>query len=123
MTEQARRAADAAEAKLAATRKPGAAPPLPLSGYAGLYQDDYDGAAHVTLRDGHLVLSLGNPDFTGDLEYWHDNTFRVTWRYRFYGTAYVTFDVDVLGQPARLSIAQTPLHYERVKEPTGGARH
>jgi hypothetical protein len=121
MREQGLARAEAAEARLAATRKPGAEAPLPLSAYAGHYADDFDGAAHVTVEDGHLVLRLGNPDFTGDLEHWHDNTFRVTWRYRFYGTAYVTFDVNALGQPERLSIAQTPLHYERLTEPPAGA--
>jgi hypothetical protein len=116
MTERARKRAEAAEARLAATRKPGAGTPLPLSSYAGRYRDDFDGAARVTVEDGHLVLRLGNPDFTGDLQHWHDNTFRVTWRYRFYGTAYVTFDLNALGQPERLSIARMPLHYERVTE-------
>ena len=71
----------------------------------------------VAERD--LVLRLGNPDFTGDLEHWHGNTFRVTWRYHFYGTAYATFDVDALGRPQRLSLARTGLHYERVAASTG----
>jgi CubicO group peptidase (beta-lactamase class C family) len=121
MRNQGLKHAEAAEAKLAATRKAGAEAPLPLSSYAGRYRDDFDGAARITVEDGHLVLRLGNPDFTGDLEYWHDNTFRVTWRYRFYETAYVTFDLNVLGEPERLSIAQTPLHYERVGASGAGA--
>ncbi len=112
--ERGRQAADSALAKLAATRDASGHPPLPLSGYAGRYRDDLDGTARVDMQGGRLVLRLGNPDFTGDLDYWHDNTFRVTWRYRFYGTAYVTFDLDAMGRPARLSIARTPLHYERV---------
>jgi len=116
MTERGRKRAEAAEARLAATRKPGAGAPVLLSTYAGHYRDDFDGTARVTVEDGHLVLRLGNPDFTGDLQHWHDNTFRVTWRYRFYGTAYVTFDLNALGQPERLSIARMPLHYERVTE-------
>jgi CubicO group peptidase (beta-lactamase class C family) len=122
MMQQARAAGDSADAALTATHTPGATVPLPLAAYAGFYRDDYDGAARVTLEHGGLVLRLGNPDFTGDLAYWHDETFRVTWRYHFYGTAYVTFDVSALGRPDRLAIAQSPLHYERVPEPAGATR-
>ena len=64
--------------KLADTRAPGTRPSLPLAGYAGDYADKLDGEARVTLEHGHLVLRLGNPDFTGDLEAWHGNTFRVS---------------------------------------------
>jgi len=68
------------------------------------------------MEDGHLVLRLGNLDFIGDLEYWHDNTFRVTWRYHYYGTQYVTFDLDDLGQPTRLSMGGRSVHFDRVRE-------
>jgi Domain of unknown function (DUF3471) len=71
----------------------------------------------VRTEGGHLVLRLGNPMFVGDLEHWNGNTFHVRWRYRFYGDAYVTFDVDALDKPARLSLVQTPAHYERVQPP------
>lgn len=118
-TQRARQRAEAAQARLAATRKAGAEPPLALAGYAGLYRDEYDGSARVAVEDGHLVLRLDNPDFTGDLEYWHDDTFRVTWRYRFRGTTYVTFAPDVLGQPQTVSLASSGLHYQRVKGAAG----
>lgn len=99
--------------KLTATRVPGSKPPLPLADYVGTYADKLDGEARVALEHGHLVLRLGNPDFTGDLEPWHDNTFHVTWRYRFYGEAYATFDVNALKQPARLTLAGMGLHFDR----------
>ncbi len=103
----------AMEKQLAATRVPGSKPSLPIADYAGNYHDDLDGNAHVNVEHGHLVLRLGNPDFTGDLEPWHDNTFRVRWRYRFYGDDYVTFDVDALGNPTRLAIRKW-LHFKKV---------
>ena len=103
----------AAEAKLAAMRQKDA--PLPLSAYAGQYRDKFYGMAQVTEEHGHLVLQLGNPSFTGDLEPWHDNTFRVTWRDRYYGRNYVTFDLNAFGKPDKLSFALVPLHYERVE--------
>lgn len=105
-----------AEKKLAATRKPASRPPLALAAYTGTYRDDFYGTARVAEEKSHLVLRLGNPMFTGDLQHWHDNTFRVVWRYRFYAQAfptYVTFDVDALGKVAKLTVADSPAHYER----------
>ena len=110
---------DAMDKKLADTRVRDAKPPLPLADYAGTYTDKLDGTAHVALEHGHLVLRLGNPDFTGDLEPWHGDTFRVTWRHRFYGDDYATFDVDALGKPARLSLAELSTAYTRAPQ----ARH
>lgn len=109
----------AMDKKLAATHVANAEPPLPLSDYAGRYSDKLDGEARVTLEHGRLVLHLGNPDFTGDLAPWHDNTFHVTWRYKFYGDDYATFDVDALRQPAKLTLMAMGLHYERGKSPQG----
>lgn len=108
---------DAMDKKLAATRAADARPPLPLAGYAGTYADKLDGEARIELAHGRLVLHLGNPDFTGDLEPWHGNTFHVTWRYQFYGDDYATFDVDAMGKPARLSLAEASLHYQRAGSP------
>jgi len=105
----------AMDKKLAATRVPGSKPPLPLADYPGTYTDNLGGTAHVAMEHGHLVLRLGNPDFTGDLAPWHDNTFRVTWRYKFYGSDYATFDVNALRVPVRLTLAGMSLHFERTK--------
>ena len=105
----------AMDKQLAATRMPGSKPPLPLADYAGTYVDHLEGTAHVAMEHGHLVLRLGNPDFTGELEPWHDNTFRVAWRYKFYGEAYATFDIDALKQPSRVTLAGMSLHFERAR--------
>lgn len=101
--------------KLKATRIADVRPPLPLAGYVGSYSDKLDGDAHVALEHGRLVLRLANPDFTGDLEPWHDNTFHVAWRYKFYGDDYATFDVDALRHPGKLTLKEMGLHYERVE--------
>jgi len=107
--------------KLAATQQKDAQPPRPLSDYAGIYRDDFYGTANVTEVSGHLVLQLGNPDFTGDLVLWHDNTFRVTWRDHYYGKSYVTFDLDAYGKPDKLSFALIPMHYQRLEQPAAVA--
>jgi CubicO group peptidase (beta-lactamase class C family) len=115
MTQRARKAGQAAAERLASTRDSTGHPPHPLSSYAGVYEDQLDGTVRVGMEDGHLVLRLGNLDFVGDLEYWHDDTFRVTWRYRYRGTEYVTFDLDDLGQPTRLSMGRGSRGFERVR--------
>lgn len=107
----------AMQRKLAATRVSGARPPLPLADYVGRYRDPLDGTAEVTRENGRLVLHLGNPSFTGDLQPWHGNTFRVAWRERFYGDDFATFDVDALNRPTRISFAGLPLHFERERAP------
>lgn len=104
---------EAANRKLAAAGRTGAKAPLPLADYAGTYSDPFYGTARVAQEGGHLVLRFGNPMFVGDMEPWNGNTFRVRWRYRFYGEAYITFDVDALGRPTRLSVAQSAAHYQR----------
>jgi CubicO group peptidase (beta-lactamase class C family) len=109
----------AMEKKLADTRVRDGRPPLSLQAYAGIYADKLDGSAYVTLEHGHLVLRLGNPDFSGALQPWHGNTFRVAWRNQFYGADYVTFDVDALDKPVRLSLTEMPLQFERVKSDDG----
>jgi hypothetical protein len=105
--------AAAASRKLAAAGHAGAKAPLPLADYAGTYSDPFYGTARVGQEGGHLVLRFGNPQYVGDLQPWNGNTFRVRWRYRYHGDAYITFDVDALGKPTRLSVAQSPAHYDR----------
>lgn len=107
---------DAMNKKLADSRVRGSQPPLPLADYAGTYADKLDGGARVSVEHGHLVLRLSNPDFTGDLESWNGNTFRVTWRYRFYGYDYATFDVDALSKPTQLSLKKLWTHYARTQQ-------
>lgn len=115
---------DAAGKKLVAAGRPGTQAPWPLATYVGTYSDPFYGTASVRQEGGRLVLHLGNPMFVGDLQHWNGDTFRVQWRYRFYGKTYVTFDVDALGRPARLSFAQLPARYERApaKNATSAAR-
>jgi CubicO group peptidase (beta-lactamase class C family) len=116
-------AKDAAkERKLAATRVPDSKPPLPLPAYAGTYANKLDGTAQVELEHGQLVLRLGNPAFAGPLQPWHGNTFRVTWRDKFYGDDYVTFDVDAMNAPVRLSLAEMSLHFKRTKSTDKASR-
>ena len=122
LTQKERMNARAEARKLAATHAPGAKPPLPLAAYVGTYSNRFYGTARVSESGGQLVLEMGDPMFTGDLQAWHDETFRVRWRYRFYGKAYVTFAVDAYGKPSGLRFAQMRNHYGRVVRSGGEAR-
>ena len=79
------------------------------------YADKYNGTAKVTLEKGQLVLRLDNPSFVGDMQHWHDDTFRVSWRYRYYGDGYVTFGQNLAGAVDTLALPQMSLRFERAK--------
>ena len=107
--------ADAANNKLADTRKARSKPSLALSEYVGKYHDNFNGDALVSIANGGLFVRFGNPDFSGVMQHWHDNTFRVTWRKRFYGNDYATFDVDAFGKPSQLRFESLALQFARAE--------
>jgi hypothetical protein len=66
------------------------------------------GDARVATEGGRLVLRLApSPNFVGDLEHWHFDTFRVRWRdtvvYPF-PRGFVTFTLDPQGKPSEMKI-------------------
>src|ERR671938_882019 len=94
--------------KLEDARVPNTKPSLPLSAYAGTYTGAMYGDAKVTEESGHLVVRLlPAPDFVGDLEHWHFDTFRIKWRdsivYPF-PRGFVTFTLDPQGKPDEMKI-------------------
>ena len=89
--------AAAAEKKAEAERVKGTSPSLALDKYAGPYQSQMYGDAKVTLENGKLVAHYG-PGFTGDLEHWHYDRFRVTWRDRMEGKGFVSFTLNSQGK-------------------------
>ena len=97
-----------AEKKMEEDRIPNTKPSLPLSSYAGTYGGPMFGDARVTEENGKLVLKLvPSPNFVGDLEHWHLDTFRVTWRdsivYPF-PRGFVTFTLDSKGKISEMKI-------------------
>ncbi|HKR20999.1 MAG TPA: DUF3471 domain-containing protein, partial [Pyrinomonadaceae bacterium] len=95
--------AKAAEKKMEDERVKGTSPSLALEKYAGTYQNEMYGNAKFAFKDGKLVSEFG-PNFTGDLEHWHYNTFRVVWRDRMEGKGFVNFKLNTKGQPEAVSI-------------------
>jgi hypothetical protein len=86
------RAAERAEV-LAASRLTGTSPSLPLDRYTGTFESDLWGTLTVTQQGGHLVIHY-SPDFVADLEHWHQDVFRGTWRRAGDGRSFVTFTLD-----------------------------
>lgn len=82
-------------------------PTLVLEQYAGTYADSANGSLTVAVESGKLVVRYG-PEFTGDLEHWHYDTFRVTWRVPARTSTLATFRLDRRGAPAGVSIAGFP---------------
>jgi len=82
-----------------AKRVPGTHPSLALARYAGTYADSLYGRSTVTMENGHLVLALA-PKQIGDLDHWHFDTFKVTWRDHRDGWNLVTFSLDPDGKVA-----------------------
>lgn len=95
--------AKAAEKKIEDERVKGTSPSLALEKYAGTYQNEMYGEAKFAFKDGKLTSEFG-PNFAGDLQHWHYNTFRVVWRDPMEGKGFVNFKLNTKGQPDTVTI-------------------
>ncbi len=94
------------QAKLDSARNRDSRPALPLSGYAGTYRDAWFGDVTIAEEGGHLVIRfVPSPAFTGDLEFWHYDTFRVHWREHTIPDAWVTFELGPDGSVQTVRMA------------------
>jgi hypothetical protein len=109
----------AAEKKMEEARVKGTNASLALEKYAGAYKDDMYGDAKVTQENGKLVLRT--PSFVGDLEHWHYDTFRVTWRDRTLGKALVNFTLNEEGKVDSMGVKELQLSFKRAPEETPAA--
>ncbi|MDE2754394.1 MAG: serine hydrolase [Gemmatimonadota bacterium] len=100
---------EAALAAQDAARIPGTAPSLPLERYTGSYEHEYGGQAHVELNDeGGLRVHFGQPgSFSGDMEHWHHDVFRLYYDGgdgQAYGSSFVTFTLGPQGSVSRMDM-------------------
>lgn len=80
----------------------GTSPSVAISALAGTYSDPLRGDVEVTPDGGSLRIKYG-PGFSGKLEHWHFNTFRVKWDAAWRGSTLVNFTLGSAdGQPATL---------------------
>lgn len=104
------------EEELQASRMTGTEPSLPLEAYTGTYTEAVSGEARVRLEDGHLVFDY-NPRHLGDLEHWHHDVFRVTWRHPIFDMAarsFLRFELDEEGEVAGLEVTfYDPIRFEK----------
>jgi len=101
----------AAQKKIEDARVKGTQPSLALDKYAGTYKDEMIGDAKVELQNGKLVLTT--PSFAGDLEHWNYDTFRVVWRDRAVGKAFVNFVLDPSGKVETMRIPDLQMTFKR----------
>jgi hypothetical protein len=94
------------QARLDSARNRTSRPALPLAGYAGTYRDAWYGDVTLAEEQGRLVIRFSHtPAYTGDLEHWHYETFRVRWRVRNVPDAWVTFALEPNGSIGRMTMA------------------
>jgi CubicO group peptidase (beta-lactamase class C family) len=94
------------EARLDSARNRTSRPALSLAGYAGTYRDAWYGDVTLAEEQGHLVIRFSHtPAYTGDLEHWQYETFRVRWRTRNVPDAWVTFALNPDGTIERMTMA------------------
>jgi CubicO group peptidase (beta-lactamase class C family) len=98
-----RREAEQRQDSIARARVAGTSPSLPLESYAGSYSGEIYGEMQVAREDGRLVLRFG-PSWAGELEHWHYDTFRVTWRDPSMGRSFVTFGLNAAARVDRMQI-------------------
>jgi CubicO group peptidase (beta-lactamase class C family) len=99
---------DAEAKRLEDARVPNTKTSLPLPAYAGTYGGQMYGDAKVTEENGRLVLRLlPSPNYVGDLEHWHFDTFRIKWRESVvypYPRGWVTFTLDPQGKVSEMKL-------------------
>jgi hypothetical protein len=103
------RQADSARRALEAARTRNTRPSLPLEKYAGTYEHVMYGDIGFAVENGALVLRRGT-EFTGRLEHWHYDAFRVDWAAPQVGQAvtFATFVSDGEGRPAHVRLRGLP---------------
>jgi hypothetical protein len=106
--------AEAAQKKAEAERVKGTKPSLELEKYAGDYEDEMYGEAKISFENGKLMLQRG-PNFVGDLEHWHYDVFRVSWRDRQMGKGFISFRLNREGKVAEMNI-ENLADFKRVPE-------
>ncbi len=106
------------EERLQASRIAGTEPSLSLEAYAGTYTEAVSGETAVRLEDGHLVFDY-NPRHLGDLEHWHHDVFRVTWRHPIFDMAaqsFLRFELNEKGAVTGLEVTfYDPIRFEKVE--------
>ncbi|MBA3633176.1 MAG: serine hydrolase [Acidobacteria bacterium] len=93
----------AAALKAESERVKGTSTSLAMEKYAGEYQNEMYGDSKIVFENGKLTAQFG-PNYTGDLEHWHYDVFRITWRDRTQGKGFVSFRLNRQGKVEMMNI-------------------
>lgn len=104
--------------ELDSARIQGTTPSVALDAYAGTYVNELYGEVQVTVEGGKLVLSY-SPEYVGDLEHWHHDTFRAVWRPVGAGRSFVRFALDERARITALELAGFGTFTKKVERPNG----
>lgn len=94
----------AAAAKTEASRLKGTKPSLALEKYAGEYKSEMYGDVKISLENGKLTAKFG-PNFTGELEHWHYDVFRVVWQDKVQGKSFISFRLNQQGKVETMNLS------------------
>ena len=108
-----------AEETLRKARVRGTKPSKSLDDYTGIYTESVTGPVRIIKADGKLVFDY-NPRYIGDLEHWHFDTFRVTWRHPIFdmeSKSFITFRLDNQGNVEGFTVRfYYDVDFERVRD-------
>jgi CubicO group peptidase (beta-lactamase class C family) len=92
--------------RAATARDSTAGPSLPVTRYAGRYEDAWYGDVMLSAESGRLVMRFARtPQLVGDLVHWQHDTFLVRWREReLRADAYATFALNPDGTIDQLKL-------------------
>jgi hypothetical protein len=79
----------------------GTRPTLPLSAYAGRYEDALYGTVSVQAQGEVLRLTQG-PELQARLEHWNYDTWKAAWDMDWVDPVFARFGLDARGRPSRL---------------------
>jgi CubicO group peptidase (beta-lactamase class C family) len=102
--------------ELDSARIQGTSPPVALDAYAGTYVQDLYGEVQVEVEGGKLVLTY-SPQYVGDLEHWHHDTFRTVWRNPGAGRSFVRFSLDERARITALELDGFGTFTKKVERP------
>ncbi len=97
------------------SRVPGTKPSLSPQGYTGIFRDKNYGDAEVTYRNNKLILTFlpSATVFTGQLEHWHYDTFKVVFKDEFLTFGLITFSFDSSGKVTgfKIDLPSSDFHF------------
>jgi len=93
-----------------ASRNKDSKPSLTLNQYAGTYQDEMYGEIYVRNDRGQLELSFSRtPSFSGKLDHWQYDTFKINWNDDMIPPGFITFTLNAAGAVTGFNIEQPKL--------------